>query len=72
MRQEESSTDSSAHFSDVWAAAQQTRSVVFVAFVLKTWRQLVGIAYGDGDRPTGKPRECGSVTDMTHSLPAGR
>jgi len=40
MRNEDNSTLLAAHFSDVWADAQRSRSAIFKSLVLKAWRLI--------------------------------
>jgi hypothetical protein len=56
MRKEENPTDL-AHFSDVWANAQISRSVLLSALIRKAWRRLFGSAGRDGDQPISNARQ---------------
>jgi hypothetical protein len=57
MRKQENSTLLDAHFSDIWADAQRSRSILFASLVVKAWRQLFQGNSTDSDRPHSKARQ---------------
>jgi hypothetical protein len=57
MHKEDSSTNSGTHFSDVWANAQSSRSLVLSALLRNGWRRLFGSASARRDQPVNNARQ---------------
>jgi hypothetical protein len=57
MRKEDNSSKSSTNFSDVWTAAQISRSVLLGALFRNAWRRLFGGATRDDGQPISNARQ---------------
>ncbi|MGY8668580.1 hypothetical protein Q3C01_40290 [Bradyrhizobium sp. UFLA05-109] len=55
--QADNSTKSGTHFSDVWMAAQISRSVFLSPILRNAWRRLFGGAALDDGQPTSNARQ---------------
>ena len=61
MRKDETTADLDVCFSDIWTAAQRSRSDFFRLFVVKTWRKMwrlmVPTRFGHAQPPAGGAHE---------------